>query len=418
MTHASLPPFLKHLVVGAGVVAACACTIWLGARLRAHPAAHPAPDRTLAEYFHEAQQLAADRHASQQTTTTATFLAVGDISLSRSIAATIAAHADPLYPFHSIQNLLATTDFNFGNLESPFSSSNHYTASNTLVFNAPQANVAGLSAHTFKVLNLANNHASDQGLDGIRTTRRILDEHGILHMGTGETLDEAWTPAIYEVHGISIGFIGASYASINDGGKATTQYVARMEDISRLTAHISQLKSRADFIVVTMHAGIEYTSKPTQAQIDFAHAAIDAGADLVIGHHAHWVQEKELYCGKHDAALTEAGAARLSSRTLPDPAGSVIHSPFTISDRSNCKWIYYGLGNFIFDQSWSEQTKKGLALKITLSKTTAPAGIQGASTADLQPAGPQAGTRLVSIQEIPLYIEKNCCPVPLPTPTP
>lgn len=367
-------------------------------------------DRSLADYYQTAQQL---RQApATPLTVRATFLAVGDISLSRAVAAAIQKQQDPSYPFARIRDLLNSTDFNFGNLETPFSSSDTFTAAGTLVFNAPKQNVSGLVDARFEVVTLANNHAYDQGLDGVRTTRRVLTDRGILHVGTGENLEEAWAPVVRETHGIKIGFIGASYASINDGGKATNSHVARMEDTDRLTARISQLKSQADFIVVTMHAGVEYTAKPTQAQIDFAHAAIDAGADIVIGHHAHWVQEKELYC-----------PGQASTRQLPSTTGEIIPGPLedlsAINSRiGNCKWIYYGLGNFVFDQSWSEQTKKGLALKITLIKTAAPTSSTGGVAQALQPAGPQPGTRLESIQEIPIYIENNCCPVPVPTPTP
>jgi poly-gamma-glutamate synthesis protein (capsule biosynthesis protein) len=190
-------------------------------------------------------------------------------------------------------------------------------------------------------------------------------------MGTGKDLDEAWTPAVIEKNGIKIGFIGASYASVNDGGKTTNNYVARIEDTERLTAEVLRLKPLVDFIVVTMHAGTEYTPTANTAQVTFAHAAIDAGADIVIGAHPHWVQNKEIY---------------------------------------KDKTIYYSLGNFIFDQSWSEQTKKGLALKITISKNGQPSSaLPNAATAqDLQ--GSKSSATLDSIEEIPIYIEQNCCP--------
>jgi poly-gamma-glutamate synthesis protein (capsule biosynthesis protein) len=200
-------------------------------------------------------------------------------------------------------------------------------------------------------------------------------------MGTGATLDQAWQPAIIEKNGIKIGFVGASYASINDGGKASNIYVARMEDTDRLKKTVGNLKSLVDFIVVTMHGGTEYTATANAGQITFAHAAIDSGADIVIGAHPHWVQNKETYKDKP---------------------------------------IYYSLGNFIFDQSWSEQTKKGLVLKITLSKlgktsinrTSAPAN--AASISDLQPTGnpstPTSSATIDSIEEIPIHIEENCCP--------
>lgn len=334
-------------------------------------------DKSFEDFYTQGQNAAAG-HLTQQQPSTVTFLAFGDISLSRSVAATIQAKKDPLYPFHNIVGLLKSSDFNFANLESPFSKTDAFTAKNTLVFNAPKANVAGLKEYNFAVLNLANNHAFDQGIDGITTTEKVLNDNGLMHMGTGTTLDEAWAPAIIEKNGIKIGFIGASYSSVNDGGKTLNNYVARIEDSNNLQSAISNLQSHVDFIVVTMHAGTEYTPKANQSQIDFAHAAIDAGADLVIGAHPHWIQNKEIYKDKP---------------------------------------IYYSLGNFIFDQDWSEETKKGLALKITLHKSgvqniKTPTANNGATIVQIQPS---AGTELPSttinnIEEIPLQIKENCCP--------
>ena len=165
-------------------------------------------------------------------------------------------------------------DFNFGNLESPFSGKNTFNPTGSMVFNAPRDNIKGLVENKFKILNLANNHALDQGVAGLEYTLRYLDENNIKHIGAGKAIGDAWQPAIVDANGIKIGFIGASYASINDNGKTTNDHVARIEDLENLKSAISNLKSSADFIVVSMHAGTEYTRKPNQAQIDFAHAAI------------------------------------------------------------------------------------------------------------------------------------------------
>jgi poly-gamma-glutamate synthesis protein (capsule biosynthesis protein) len=109
-----------------------------------------------------------------------------------------------------------------------------------------------------------------------------------------------------------------------------------------------------------MHAGTEYMRTPNQNQTEFAHAAIDAGADMVIGHHPHWIQTTEKYQGKY---------------------------------------IFYSLGNFIFDQMWSQDTKEGLALKITLSKIPAPR-LQGTPV----PA------KLEKLELVPVIIENYSTP--------
>jgi poly-gamma-glutamate synthesis protein (capsule biosynthesis protein) len=102
---------------------------------------------------------------------------------------------------------------------------------------------------------------------------------------------------------------------------------------------ISQAKKLCHFIVVTMHAGKEYTRDPNKSQKQFAHTAIDAGADMVIGAHPHWIQTIERYCPD-----------------TPDDGPCV-----------NPHYIFYSLGNFIFDQAWSRETKEGMMLAITFS---------------------------------------------------
>jgi poly-gamma-glutamate capsule biosynthesis protein CapA/YwtB (metallophosphatase superfamily) len=259
------------------------------------------------------------------------FLAMGDIMLSRNVAGQISKNnQDANWPFAKLATLLKQSNFNFANLESPFSGTNDYPTTGSLVFNAPMWTLPGLIDNNFKVLNLANNHAYDQSQAGLLNTKRLLESSEIISLGAGKDLNEAWEGRVYEINGIKIGFIGASYASVNDGGVIKNNNVARIEDTARLKQSIATLKTKADFIVVTMHAGTEYMRKPNQGQIDFAHSAIDSGADIVIGAHPHWIQTTEVYEGKP---------------------------------------IFYSLGNFVFDQMFSQDTKEGLMLDINLEKS-------------------------------------------------
>jgi poly-gamma-glutamate synthesis protein (capsule biosynthesis protein) len=87
----------------------------------------------------------------------------------------------------------------------------------------------------------------------------------------------------------------------------------------------------ADVVIVYPHWGVEYHATPTAAQRALARAMIDAGADMIIGNHVHWAAAMEVYRGKP---------------------------------------IWYGLGNFVFDQTWSEQTQQGLLLELTFDGKT------------------------------------------------
>ncbi len=323
-------------------------------------------DQSLESFFQKSKNI-----DTAPQTSTATFLAVGDIMLSRNVAGAIAKANNPLLPFSKLSDLLRSTDFNFGNLESPLSGRSDYNPTGSLVFNAPPAYAVGLKEYNFKMLNLANNHALDQGETGVDYTEQFLGDNGLGHLGTGQNLEEAWQGKVISINNIKIGFIGVSYSSLNDGGKATNEFVARIEDVERLKASIDNLKRQADFIVVTMHAGTEYTRTPNASQVAFAHAAIDDGADIVIGAHPHWVQTTEQYKGKY---------------------------------------IFYSLGNFIFDQMFSQDTREGLTLKITLESTKSGATIApgAASIDDLQ--GQRLGATVKQIELIPVIIDNYSTP--------
>lgn len=259
---------------------------------------------------------------------TVTFLAVGDIMLSRDVATKMSAQEkDGNYPFINISKLLSSTDFNFGNLESPFSGTDTQDQDpNTFTFNAPTYAITGLTKNNFRVLNLANNHALNQGKEGLIFTKKYLLDNSITSIGAGSNKEESWAGTVYQAKTgedeIKIGFVGATYGP-------TSNYLAQISELSYLQKEVKRLKLESDFVVVTMHAGTEYERKPNSAQTKFAHAAIDAGADMVIGAHPHWVQPYEKY---------------------------------------KDKYIFYSLGNFVFDQDWSQDTKEGLTLKVSLTK--------------------------------------------------
>ncbi|MCL5774575.1 MAG: CapA family protein [Patescibacteria group bacterium] len=315
-------------------------------------------DRTLTQYYQEGVSLGKNPALTRQ----ASFIATGDIMLSRHVAEKITAAGDPTLPFHQIGNTLQGADFSFGNLESPIVCGPGTLGGNSLIFAASSSTLEGLVKTKFKVLNLANNHALDQGIAGLDSTTHFLDNLGIKHVGAGKDQAAAWQPPKVEANGITTCFVGTSYASINDGGKAKNDFVARMEDLNSLRADITNLRPSCDFIVASMHAGTEYTRTPSQAQTAFAHAAIDAGADMVIGAHPHWIQTIEKYQGKY---------------------------------------IFYSLGNFIFDQMWSQETREGLMLKVSLSKAAAGnSGLQG----------PNSAASLQSVELLPVIIDNYSTP--------
>ncbi len=316
---------------------------------------------TLQDYYQTGQDM-----TKKQDNTEITFLAVGDIMLSRNVAGTMLKNQkNSSLPFNKLDTLLNSTDFNFGNLESPFSGNDEFENNvNSFTFNAPTWTINGLSKYNFKILNLANNHILNQGKNGINFTKSYLEENSIKTVGVGSDKSSAWQGEIYESKGIKIGFIGASYAPVSP-------YVANIGDVEKIKRSITQLKNNSDFVVATMHAGTEYTTKTNQDQIDFARAAIDNGADIVIGAHPHWIQPFEVYKGKY---------------------------------------IFYSLGNFVFDQEWSQATKEGLTLKITLNKSGKCNNQAGSSACGNDIQGSPVPTIIKQIELIPVIIENYSTP--------
>lgn len=146
------------------------------------------------------------------------------------------------------------------------------------------------------LVNCANNHTTDFGGEGILETIRFLDSVGIRHVGIGYNLAEARKPVILTINGIRIGFLG--YGGIYTYRASRTQAGTTPRNKSIILRDIAKLKPRVDFVVINLHWGEELALQPDSSQIALAHALIDGGADLIIGHHPHVLQGIEYYRGK------------------------------------------------------------------------------------------------------------------------
>lgn len=256
-----------------------------------------------------------------------TLMAVGDIMLARHVGTKMAEAKDYTLPFIPTAGILSAADITIGNLESPFYNQGPRQTAG-MVFKAEPEAIAGLQLAGFDVLTLANNHMLNQGEAGLKYTLDYLKGKQIATIGAGSDFIVAHEGIIKEVNDLKFGFLGYSYSSYHD--QLEQKNVVAGMNVEQLKKDVINLKTRADIIVVVLHAGEEYTNQPNQAQVNFAHAAIEAGADLVIGHHPHWPQIVETYQGK---------------------------------------WIFYSLGNFVFDQEWSRETKEGLILSAAWSNS-------------------------------------------------
>lgn len=278
------------------------------------------------------QSLSSDPSQERQGQNVAiNLVAVGDIMLSRNVGQKMVKHQDYFYPFAATASLLQKADIVFGNLESPLLAGPPVN-SPSMIFRADPECAPALARAGFNVLSLANNHIMNQGTKGLVHTLELLSENKIAAIGAGRNAAEAHQAQIIEQKGIKVAFLAYVYpgnpeATENAAGAASMTAEQAQKDIT-------QARKEADLVVVSMHAGSEYTRYPNETQKSFAHAVIDAGADLVIGHHPHWYQ---------------------------------------ITEKYKDKYIIYSLGNFVFDQMWSEETREGMMASIYMDKE----GVQG-----------------------------------------
>ena len=225
----------------------------------------------------------------------------------------------------AMRALVKGADLAIANFENPAPDKFRYHTSGT-AFSADPALIKGLANAGIDWVSLANNHIGDAGRTGILQTIDNLKGFGIASGGAGRDTSAARRPSILEAGGIKVAIIAydtiaAVYRAGPDrAGSAHFSAPNVVNDVKK--AH----DAGAEFVIVFPHWGTEYDPTPFKGQQDLAHAAIDAGADMVIGNHAHWAGAMEVYEGRP---------------------------------------IWYALGNFVFDQTWSEPTMEGITLELT-----------------------------------------------------
>ena len=262
---------------GGGTGAATSATKSLAAG-SASPGGNPAPTAT--------------------STPSVTVVSGGDTIGDRGVKAYIAAHgADAV--FAGIAPVLRAADAAWVNLESPLTDISDPYPGKDVHFQGDPRLAAGLADAGIDVVNMANNHAVDQGPAGLLDSIRRVEAAGVKVVGVGRNAAAARQPAIVRTSsGATIGFLGwtdiiwPGYQAGSGPGVATAR-----PDMSRVEHAIRELKRRVDYVVVCFHWGVEYTDMPIADQVSEAHAAIDAGADMVIGHHPHVLQGAQIYKG-------------------------------------------------------------------------------------------------------------------------
>ncbi|ADI01424.1 MAG TPA: CapA family protein [Syntrophothermus lipocalidus] len=267
---------------------------------------------------------------------TGEMLAVGDVMLARKVERLIASQGEG-YPFARLGDSLKAADLVFGNLESPLSERGRPLPGKGICFRARPSMAAELARRGFDVLSIANNHALDYDTPAFEDTLRLLGEAGIRTVGGGGNITEARSPVILEEQGLKIAFLAyTEMADIYFHPKYQRRFQAT-QDVGGVAPlveadvkeDIAAVRDKVDILVLSLHWGTEYSDRPTDEQRRLAREFIDAGADIILGHHPHVIQGVERY-------------------------GRGI--------------IAYSLGNFIFDQNQKLATKQGMMLRFKVSR--------------------------------------------------
>jgi poly-gamma-glutamate capsule biosynthesis protein CapA/YwtB (metallophosphatase superfamily) len=253
---------------------------------------------------------------------------VGDIMLARAVQRVMEREQDPLYPFLKVAETIKSADISFTNLESPISDRGANQGS-IYSFRAAPWVVKGLEYAGFDVVSVANNHIFDWGPLALVDTIDILKSVGIESVGAGRNFEDANRPVIKEINGTKIAFL--AYTNLYPESLAASPDRAGISlfNLNQVSERVRQIKSSraADIVIVSLHWGEEYQTKSNSVQKEIARVLVDAGVDIIIGHHPHVVQEIEKYKNS---------------------------------------WVAYSLGNFVFDQNFSKETIQGLMLKVKI----------------------------------------------------
>ena len=276
---------------------------------------------------------------------------VGDIVPGRNVEAKMRTYGDYTHPFQRVAAELSGYDLTIANLEGNLSANLPVpTDPTTFTFLADPAMIDGFKLAGIDAVTLANNHSTwnteGWGTQGLTDTIDALAAAGLPHFGAGKDQTEARAPFTTEIAGYSVAILGIDgvtanlqardagatvdrtelgnelYAGATDDAPGTSPY-----DPDIFLVDIAALAERYDIVIPYIHGGVEYVEVPPQWLVDDCHAAIDAGASLVVTNHPHVIQGMEVYAGRP---------------------------------------IVYSVGNFIFDQMFSVQTRQGLILELVM----------------------------------------------------
>lgn len=202
------------------------------------------------------------------------------------------------------------------------------------VFRCPVESLSSLAVNGVEVANLGNNHSGDFGKDALLDGRSQLIAHGVAPVGVGKDDVEAGLPAIFRINGWTVAVVGFGGVPPSETWYATPSRpgMRNGRDTASMVEAVRAAKEVADIVVVTIHWGRELDTEPREMDIANAHAMIEAGADIIFGHHSHRLQPLEVFDGAPVfwslgnfvwPRLSDASATTAVGRAVVHPNGRI-----------------------------------------------------------------------------------------------
>ncbi len=260
-----------------------------------------------------------------------TLTLAGDIMMDRGVRRSIEKNFANDYNALFINTpYLADADIAFANLEGTATTDISPRTGSRFSFRMNPDSLGAIKNSGIDIVSFANNHVGDYSTKGFLGTIENLKSNNLLYAGAGENYVDATTPTTIAVRGMKIGFLAATDVGPDWLAATDTKPGILLASDPKLADVVVNAKAQVDILVLSLHWGNEYSPANTK-QEKIAHAVIDAGVDIVAGHHPHVMERVEEYNGKP---------------------------------------IFYSLGNFIFDQYFSEHTMRGMVATVSIDPET------------------------------------------------
>ena len=208
-----------------------------------------------------------------------------------------------------IKKIFSDADLNIINLEGPTTDNTNFFRNGGKVV-SPYCSIEYLTKRNIRNFNLANNHTFDNGISGFRDTKKGIEENGGSFFGAGENIEEASKPLLLRRNGIKIAMIGVAHKEGMLASKKSSGVFCSKSNLFKIKKLLKELKNKNDWVILNYHGGEEYTTIPMPSRKRFLRKLSKFDCDLIIAHHPHVFQGYEKYNGKY---------------------------------------IFYSLGNFVFD---------------------------------------------------------------------